>query len=150
MANALLAFEDRNFIKSQQVLDQLFSLGVNQPEAAILRIRIALEQGNVPFAVRFAEQQIHQIGDDAGLREAYASALYLAGKWDETRAQLSAAQQLGAPQWRTDYAQGLVAEAEGKFEEAKTRYQAALNAKPGWKQADSRLRGLIASGKTSP
>jgi len=150
MANALLAFDARNFARSQQLLDELFSLGVSSPEAAVLRTRIALEQGNVPFALRFAEQQIRQIGDDPSLRETYASALYLVRRWDEARAQLQTAQQLGAPVWRIAYGQGLIAEADGKFDEAKLRYQAALQARPGWKQADSRLRALIASGRVAP
>jgi len=150
MANALLAFEDHNLARTQQLLDELSALGVSNPEAASLRIRIALAQGNVPFALRFAEQQIRQMGDDAGLRETYASALYLAGRWDESRIQLSTAQQLGAPAWRVGYSQGLVAEAEGKFDEAKQRYEEALRAKPEWKIAESRLRALIATGKVSP
>ena len=150
MANALLAFEARNFARSQQLLDELFSLGISNPEAAVLRTRIALEQGNIPFALRFAEQQIRQMGDDPGLRETYASALYLVRRWDEARAQLQTAQQLGAPVWRIAYGQGLIAEADGKFDEAKLRYQAALQARPGWKQADSRLRALVASGKVAP
>jgi tetratricopeptide (TPR) repeat protein len=150
MANALLAFDARNFVRAQQLLDELFSLGVSNPEAAVLRIRIALEQGNTPFALRFAEQQVRQRGDDAGLRESYASALYLAGRWDDARVQLSSAQQFGAPAWRIAYAQGLVAEAEGKLEDAKLRYQEALRSRPDWKAAESRLRALMAQGRVSP
>jgi predicted Zn-dependent protease len=147
MANALMAFDARNFVRAQQLLDELFGLRASNPEAGVLRTRIALEQGNVPFALRFAEQQVRQIGDDAGLRETYASALYLSGRWDEAIAQLLAAQNLGAPVWRVAYGLGIIAEAVGKFEEAKLRYQEALDAKPAWKQAESRLRALIASGR---
>jgi len=149
MANALLAFEDHNPARAQQLLDELSALGVSNPEAASLRIRIAIEEGNIPFALRFAEQQIRHMGDDAGLRETYASALYFAGRWEETRTQLAAAQELGAPAWRVGYAQGLVAESEGKFDEAKQRYQEALKSRPEWRQAESRLRALIATGKVS-
>jgi len=150
MANALLAFEARNFVRSQQLIDQLFGLRVSYPEAAVLRARIAMEEGNVQYALRFLDQQIRQTGDHAGLRETYASALYLAGRFDDSRTQLMAAQVLGAPLWRVAFGKGLLEEAAGKFEDAKHRYRQAIEARPGWKQAESRLRALIASGKVAP
>jgi tetratricopeptide (TPR) repeat protein len=149
MANALLAFEARNLVRAQQLLDELTMLRVTYPEAAVLRARIALEQGNLQFALRFLDQQIRQTGDYAGLRETYASALFLAGRMDEARAQLLAAKQLGAPAWRIAYGQGLIDESVGKFEFAKQCYQEALQDKPGWRQAESRLRALQASGKVA-
>ena len=147
MANAVLAFDDRNFARAQQLLDELFGPGNMNPEAVVLRARIAMEQGNMPFAVKFLEQQIHQIGDHAGLRETYASAFYLTGHWAEAQAQLTVAQRLGAPAWRTAYGLGLIEEAQGHYEQAKLRYEAALKAKPGYQTAESRLRALVASGK---
>jgi len=147
MANALLAFDGKDFVRSQQLLDQIFSTGVVPPEAAVLRARIAIEQGNLQFAIRFLDQQIHQTGDSAGLRETYASALFLAGRLDEADIQLSIAEKLAAPGWRVAYGKGLIDEARGRFAEAGSRYQEALRAKPGWKQAESRLRALVASGK---
>ena len=146
MANALLAFDARNFVRSQQLLDELFGLRVNYPEAAVLRARIALEQGNQQFALRFLDQQIRQTGDHAGLRETYASALFLVGRLDEAQTQLVIARGLGAPVWRIAYGQGLIEEAKGRSAEAGLRYREALEAKPGWKLAESRLRALTASG----
>jgi tetratricopeptide (TPR) repeat protein len=146
MANALLAFEARNFARSQQLLDELFGLRASYPEAVVLRARIALEQGNQQFALRFLDQQIRQTGDHAGLRETYASALFLVGRLDEAQAQLLTARQLGAPVWRIAYGQGLIEEAKGRASEAGLRYREALEAKPGWKLAESRLRALSASG----
>jgi tetratricopeptide (TPR) repeat protein len=147
MSNALLAYDQRNFVRAQQLLDELSTLQVSYPEAAVLRARIALDQGNMPFALRFLDQQIRQTGDHAGLREVYASALYLTGRWDEAKEQLAIAQRLGAPAWRVAYGQGLIEEAAGKRDEAQKRYQEALLAKPGWKLAASRLRALEATEK---
>ena len=147
MANALLAFDDRDFVRAQQLLDELFSLQVTYPEAAILRGRIALEQGNIPFALRFLDQQVRQMGDHGPLRETYASALFLAGRWDEARAQLGVAQRLGSPGWRVAYGEGLIEEAAGRPAEARQRYQEALQARPEWKAAASRLRALEVAGK---
>jgi tetratricopeptide (TPR) repeat protein len=150
MANALLAFDRRDFVRSQQLLDQIFSAGIVPPEAAVLRARIAIEQGNLQFAIRFLDQQIHQTGDSAGLRETFASALFLAGRLDEAETQLSISEKLGAPPWRVAYGRGLIDEARGRFREAGSRYQEALRAKPGWRQAESRFRALVASGKIQP
>jgi hypothetical protein len=97
MANALLAFSRRDFVRTQQLLDELFSLAVSYPEAAELRARVALEQGNARFAVRFLDQQIRLHGDHPGMRETYASALYFVGRWDEAQAQLQIAKRLGGP-----------------------------------------------------
>jgi tetratricopeptide (TPR) repeat protein len=147
MANALLAFDGRNFVRAQQLLDELSSAGGVNPEAGVLRGRIAMEQGNMPFALKFLDQQIHRTGDHAGLRETYASALYLTNRWDEAREELGVAQRLGAPAWRTAYGLGLIEEALGRYEQAKLRYQEALTAKPGWPPAASRLRTLAVSGR---
>ncbi len=54
------------------MLDELASLHTAYPEAAVLRARIALEEGNRPFAIRFLDQQIRQFGDVPQLRETYA------------------------------------------------------------------------------
>jgi tetratricopeptide (TPR) repeat protein len=147
MANALLAFEDRSFTRSQQLIDNLFGLGVSYPQAVELRARIAMSQGNVRFAVRFLEEKIREMGAEPGIRETYASALFVANRWDEAQAQLDIAARLGAPAWRVAYGSGLIEEAKGRFEAAKVKYQEALQANPGWSQAESRLRALQASGK---
>jgi predicted Zn-dependent protease len=147
MANALLAFEDHNLTRAQQLLDELAANGSHNPDGAVMRARIALEQGNLQYALKFLNQQIRQSGDHPGLRETYASALFLAGQWEQAGNELLAAGKLGAPLWRIAYGQGLIEEAQGRFPEARRRYLDALQAKPGWKQAESRLRALVVSGK---
>lgn len=145
IANALLAFERRDFVRTQQLLDELSALGESLPEAIMLRARIALREGNAPFAIRLLAREIHRTGDHAGLRETYASALYLAAHWDEALAQLGIAKELGAPAWRIAYSQALILEAAARFEEARAAYELALRERPNWKPAESRLRGLLAT-----
>jgi len=147
MANALLAFQGHELLRSQQLLDQLLSLQVNYPEAVSLRARIALQEGNLRFALRFLEDQMHRFGDDAGLHETYASALFLARRWTDAREHLGIAARLGAPPWRVAYGLGLVAESQGQFAEAKARYEEARQSRPDWKQPEARLRALVAAGK---
>ena len=145
MANAVLAFQGRNFARAQQLIDELLALGPAYPDAAALRARIALEEGNAPFAARFLEQQIQRTGDHAGLREVYASALFLMKRFTDAEEQLNIADRLGAPHWRVLYGLGLIEEAQGHFAEARLRYQAALRERPGWAPAESRVKALEAS-----
>src|SRR5262249_28113293 len=58
MANAVIAYDDHRTVVSQQYLDQILSEAPSHPDAAALRARIAMEEGNVPFARRLMEQQI--------------------------------------------------------------------------------------------
>jgi predicted Zn-dependent protease len=145
-ANAVLAFENKNLGQAQKLLDQALDARPNDPGAAALRGRIALEGGNIPFALRFLEQKVGATGDHSGLRETYASALFLAGRLDEAQRQLDIAGKLGAPTWRIAYGQGLIAEAQGRFTDAKQLYEEAVRSKPDWSPAASRLRALTVSG----
>ncbi len=144
LANAVLAYDSRQLAKAQQLLDHLLSLPQVHPEAAILRGRIALEEGNVPFALRFLEQQVRLSPDRAGLRELYASALFVAHDWKQATGELAIAERLGAPKWRVAYHYGLLEEAAGNLTEAARRYQEALTERPAWKPAETRLAGLKA------
>jgi tetratricopeptide (TPR) repeat protein len=150
MVNAVLAYDEKQFVKAQQLLDSLFSLHGTYPDAAVLRARLALDEGNTPFALRYLEQQIALSPDYAGLRELYASALYSVGRLDEARTSLMMAQRLGAPSWRIDYSRGLIEEAAGRPVEARMFYEAALRARPGWSVAQSRIRGLDAAIPRGP
>ena len=147
MANALLAFGDRNFVRAQQLIDEMLGLGYSFPEAVVLRARIALVQGNVRFALRFLDERIKEMGANSSIRETYASALFVARRWDEAETQLDIAARLGAPEWRLAYGRGLIEEAEGNFVAAKALYQQALRSKPGWPLAQERLKALQATGK---
>ena len=98
----------------------------------------------MPFALKFLAQQIRISMDHAGLREVYASALYLAKRLEEAKSELEIAAALGAPKWRIAYHRGLIEEATGHLAEAERNYEDALRERPGWKAADSRLKGLQA------
>jgi tetratricopeptide (TPR) repeat protein len=144
MANAVLAYDDGYPAKAQQFLDQLLERPGGQPDAAVLRARIAIEEGNVPFARKFVEQQILLSPDHAGLREVQGAALYLSGRVEEARQVLSIAQQLGAPAWRIAYHLGLIEESQGHFDEAAAKYTLALQGNPQWPAAQARLNAIRA------
>ena len=147
MANAVIAYDEGRPEESQQILDVILAQPRGYPDAAVLRARIAIEQGNVQFAQRLLIQQIKLVPNDAGLYETYAAALYLDGKMAEARRELTLAGVLGAPRWRIAYHLGLIEEALGLGAEAGKFYAEALQGNPGWALADSRLKALQARGE---
>jgi predicted Zn-dependent protease len=146
MANAVVAYDEHQPVKSQQLLDQILAEPKSHPDAAALRARIAIEEGNLPFARRLLEQHIRLVPDHAGLHEVYSAALYLGGQLSDAARELMTAGALGAPRWRIAYHLGLIEEASGQLDLARQHYAEALEANPGWAPAQSRLNGLRAKG----
>jgi len=142
LTNAVMAHEAGQSAKAQQFLDRIFEYPRSHPDAAALRGQIAIEDGNLPFARRFLEQQIRLAPDSAQLRETYAAALYLGRQFDEARRELMAAEGLGSPRWRVAYHLGLLEEAAGRLDEAQKLYAESVEKNPGWAPAQSRLRSL--------
>ena len=150
MATAIIAYEEKQYPRAQQILDSLFSLQKVHPEAAVLRGRIALEEGNLPFALRFLSEQVKISADHAELREVYAAALFLSGRLTEAKAQLDMAAHLGAPAWRVAYHLGLFEESQGHLDKARRYYEQAIRDNPGWSDSPSaRLNGLRALQKAN-
>ena len=142
LANAILAYDERQWAKAQQLLDRLLASSQPNAEAAALRARVAIEEGNLPYALRFLSDQIRLTGDHAGLREVYASALFLHGDHQQASDQLAFAAKLGAPEWRVEYGRGLIAEALGQWDAARQHFEAAVAVRPDWNMPKSRLRAL--------
>jgi tetratricopeptide (TPR) repeat protein len=142
MANAVLAYDARQAARAQQFLDQIFEQRAARPDAAVLRARIAIDEGNLPFARRFLDQQIRLSPDHAGLREALGATLYLSGRMADAQRELTAAADLGAPRWRIAYHLGLIEEAAGRTEDAKRFYAEAVAGNPDFAPAQARLKGL--------
>ena len=142
LANAVLAYGEGRSVLAQQYLDALFAVQASQPEAATLRVRLALESGNVSFALRFSADQIALSPAYGPLHELRASALFAAGRFDDAGVELTIAEKLGVPAWRVAYNRGLIAEKTGDLPEAAKQYQAALDARPGWTAASDRLKAI--------
>jgi tetratricopeptide (TPR) repeat protein len=145
MASAILAYDERQYARAQQYLDALFGLQKVHPPAAVLRGRIALEEGNLPFALRFLAEHVKLAPEDAELREVYAAALYLSGRLPQAQTQLTVAANLGAPAWRVAYHRGLFEEAGGNLHQAIQHYEEALRERPDWDVAQARRDGIIAA-----
>ena len=146
MAAGTLAYEAGEPEKAQNYLDTVFKVQPGHAEAGVLRSRIAIDDGNLPLAQRVIETQIQYTPDNAALREAHSGVLYMSGDYAGARAAIDAAAALGAPAWRVAYHRGLVAEAAGQAGEARTQYQACIDANPSFVAAKSRLSGMKSQG----
>ena len=146
MATAIVCYEAGQPAKAQQYLDQLLALKAAHPVAAVLRSRIAIDEGDLAFAKRLLEQQIQLTPDDAKLRETYASVLCLNGRYEEARSALVFASRFGAPEWRVSYNLGLVEEGLGHSDKAFQLYERALAGNPSFAAARSRRNALDTRG----
>jgi tetratricopeptide (TPR) repeat protein len=144
MACGVAAYEAHEPAKAQRYLDALFHVQPAHADAAILRSRVAIDDGNLPYARRLLATQIQYAPDNPGLREAYSGALYMSRDLDGAREAITAAEKLGAPPWRVAFNRGLIAEAAGQNEEAQRLYKAAVDANPDYPEARARLSGMKA------
>jgi len=151
LANAVVSFEAGRPEDAAQDLDALRRIAPIHPDAALLRARIAIAQGNLRFARRLLDEQIELSPDHATLYELSATVHYLDERHEAALRDLDRARRLGAPCWRTRYHEGLIAEARGASEPAGRAYRMSLDENPGFAPARSRLRALDAmAGDASP
>ncbi|MFH0944876.1 MAG: hypothetical protein V2A76_06730 [Planctomycetota bacterium] len=143
MANAVLSYYDEHDgPKAQSYLDALFRLQPVHPRAAMLRARIASEEGNLPMARTLLDEQIMLTPNHAGLREQRAMVLTLMGEHESALSELDLAERFGAPAWRVAYHRGLVREGLGQQDAAAEQYELCLEANPAWVPAANRLSAL--------
>lgn len=143
-ANAVVAWKAGEFDRAGGYLDEMLRLQPVHPDAAVLRARVSIAQGNLDGAERLLERQIDLSPDHAGLHEALAKTRFLRGDDAGTLEELELAGRLGAPRWRIAFHRGLLAERAGDLATARARYEEALEANPGVARARSRLDGLRA------
>ncbi len=142
LANAVVSYESGRVEDAGKELDALRRITPVQPDAALLRARIAIDEGNLRFARRLLDEQIELVPDHASLHELSAAVHYLEQHYDQALRELRLARRLGAPAWRTAYHEGLVAEAREEYPAAARAYRTSLEDNPGFAPARSRLRGL--------
>lgn len=143
---AALAYESREPERAQQWLDELLRVPAAHPAAAMLRARIAIAQGNLPYARRLLGEQLRLRPDHAGLHEALASALFFSADYPSADEELARALSLGAPPWRVSYHRGLVAERDGRADDAAALFRQALQENPASQEVRARVRALDATG----
>ena len=145
VANAAVAFEANDFVGAQRYLDQALRLDPTHVSGTLLRVRIAAEQGNLPFAMRRVREQLEQAPDDPRLRETLAGIHYLLGDFTAANEQLDLALALaeeGENEWRIEYHRGLIAEGEGDNDRAREHYRRSQDLNPEFEPSLRRWRWL--------
>jgi len=148
VASASLAYENNDSVRAQKYLDQALALEPSNAVATLLRVRIAAEAGNLPYARRKLGEQIDLAPDDPSLREALSGIHYLAGDYEDALEELDIADRLRDDDENrsvTQYHRGLIAEAQGDVEAAKEHYRQSQEQDPEYQPAARRLRWLEAS-----
>jgi len=144
-ANAVVAFDAGRSLVAQQQLDLVLAQPGSHPGAAVLRSRIALDEGNLPFAAQLVTEQLRLSPAHADLHEMAGSVAFFERRFDAAEESLRRAERLGAPAWRVAYHLGLIREAQERREEAIALYSQALAGRPDWAPARDRLAALKAS-----
>lgn len=141
---AVLAHDAGDRMRARGHLDMILDLDARHASAAALRARLALADGNLPLADRLVEEQIMLNPDAAVLYEVRSAVAFMKDDKQLAMDSLERAERLGAPSWRVSYHRGLIAERDGRHEEAIGHYRSALGEQEH-AASRSRLRALEAS-----
>ncbi len=138
----LLAYEAGDPVRATEHLDTALEIQPVQPEAVVLRARIAMEAGNAGLAKRILKDQIALVPNDALLHETMSSAYFLDDAFDDAMGELDIAERLGGLRGRIEYNRGVIEEARGNTAEATGHYKTSLTLLPHWPQPKIRLEAL--------
>ncbi len=142
MAAALLEFELGNTASSQQLLDSLLSKRGAYPEAAILRSRIAMEEGNLTLARSVINKQLNITPDHPYLYEMQASYYYMEGKYTDALQSVKIAERFMKPNWRIAHHRGIIYEAQEQWYKACKEYKQILKEQPNNRVINAKIRLL--------
>jgi len=140
--NAFLFYQHGRREQATFLLDQLLQQNKPRPEAAIMRSKMALEEGNLNLAQTILLQQINQNPIYSELHETLAAVYYLKDDYVKALHALNRAEQFGAPDWRVSFHRGLVFENQGSREAACLQYLKTSQIKPDFLLATSRIFAL--------
>lgn len=142
MALSVVYYQMNRKDRAQYVLDELLNMPGAKPEAAILRSKIALEEGNVQLAGDVLLRQILLVPENEQLRSALASVYYSQGEIQRARNILNMTNNANDQLWILSYHNGLLAEAEKDWLSACQLYFNALQLNPAYGPARSRVIAL--------
>lgn len=146
MLAAVMAHQSGRAAQAGYLLDQLLEGRKPRPEAAVLRSRIALEEGNQALARTLLKQQIRLNPRHPQLYETLAAVQYLDRNYSEALHSLTMAERVGAPGWRAAYHRGLIYEEQNRHSAACQQYRLASAGNPQFMAPESRLVSLSGSG----
>jgi tetratricopeptide (TPR) repeat protein len=147
LTNAELAFEASEYEKSQAYCDRILRMQPDNVFAGIIRARIALVDGNVPYARRVLQRQLEYAPESPFIYEVLAGVEFLDGRFAESAKALDHAEALGGEAWRIAYHRGLISERLGQREDAARHFRGCLEIKPQYERARAHL-ALLEHGPT--
>ncbi|MBS7663992.1 hypothetical protein I0D00_18875 [Pseudomonas lalucatii] len=150
MLAAVLAHQSGRAAQAGYLLDQLLQGRKPRPEAAVLRSRIALEEGNLSLARTLLKQQLRLNPRHPQLYETLAAVQYLDRQYAGALHSLTLAERVGAPGWRAAYHRGLVYEEQNRRAAACQQYRLATAGNPQFLAPESRLVSLSGGGSCAP
>jgi tetratricopeptide (TPR) repeat protein len=142
MTLGVLYYSSDRLDRAQLLLDQLLAQSGAYPEAAVLRSRIALEEGNLALATSVLRRQLTQSPGHPDLLSAMASVYYTGGNFAAARNMLDSPTSGPGLPWVTAYHRGLLAESSQDWAGACFHYQQSLQLKSGYAPAISRIIAL--------
>ena len=142
VAAAAIQIERGEPQRAQGLLDRALTLDATHVEARVLRVRMAVSDGNLELARSLVDDGLNLRPDAFKLQESSAWISQLSGEHVEALTALSKAEALGAPPWRVAYHRGLIEEQRGQWRAAEQHYRRALDANGACEQARRRLTGL--------
>ncbi|UTW08470.1 tetratricopeptide repeat protein [Pseudomonas benzenivorans] len=150
MLAAVLAEQSGRSPQAAYLLDQLLGGHKPRPEAAVLRSRIAMEEGNLALARTLLKQQIRLNPRHPHLYETLAAVHYLDRNYAAALHSLSMSERVGAPGWRAAYHRGLIYEQQNRNAAACQQYRLAAAGNPQFLAPESRLVSLSGGAACNP
>lgn len=141
---ASIAMERGQRQRAQGFVERALDLDARNVEARCLRVRIAVQDGNLDLARKIVEDGLQLRPDASRLYESAAWVDQLDERHDDAMRALDAAAALHAPAWRVAFHRGLIEELRGAYDRAEDHYRAAWKSNPSCREARERLAGLQA------
>lgn len=139
MASALVEFEIGNINTSQQLLDLILLKRGAYPEAAILRSRIAMEEGNLTLARKIVKRQLSFTPFNPYLYELQAAYYYMEGHYSDALQAITASERFVGTNWRISYHRGIIYEAQEQWYKACKEYKGVLKENPNNKMLNAKV-----------
>lgn len=139
---ALMLYQSDRKAQASFLLDQLLAGSRPRPEAAILRARMAMEEGNTGLASSLLTQQLRNNPLHSQLHEVMSAVHFLNRNYPGAFQELSLSERLGAPDWRVAYHRGLIFEHQRDIAAACEQYVFAYTRNPEFVAPQSRLLAL--------
>lgn len=142
MTAAVIAYQSEDAPRTQRYLDWVLGIDPRNVEAAVLRIRLLVEQGNLSRAKSFTEEFLQIAPEQPQVWESYAAVLYMQEDYAGARQALENGMALTDGEDCVQYHLGLIAEAQEQWTAAREHYMQAAESQDRCREHALRYKGL--------